>query len=97
MIPRHRRPDACPTAVSAWLAGDPEREVRRSPPACRPSSRNMLANDPEPEVRAVVAERVPCLALAAALLQDPEWWFACRCEQRPAGVLEPLLDPEGNP
>jgi hypothetical protein len=55
----------------------------------------MLASDPEPEVRAIVAERA-LPGLAAALLQDEEWWVRLAAVgNAPIEFLAPLAtDPE---
>jgi hypothetical protein len=53
---------------------------------------HLLANDPEPEIRAIVAERA-LPGLAAALLQDEEWWVRLAAiANAPLEFLPPLTD-----
>jgi len=53
---------------------------------------HMLAEDAEPEVRAIVAERA-LPGLAAAMLQDSEWWVRLAAiSNAPLEFLKPLTD-----
>ena len=62
-----------------------------------PFALHLLAKDPEPEVRALVAERA-LPGLAAALLQDEEWWVRLAAVgNAPIEFLQALTaDPEAD-
>jgi hypothetical protein len=57
-----------------------------------PFALHLMAADPEPRCARVVAERA-LPGLAAALLQDPEWWVRLAAVgNAPTDLLPPLAD-----